>query len=681
MDYDDQDLSGRAPRQRRRAGSWSEDADYGDELPRPRAAEESQVERYTSYPDPATTDFYRRTGDTGVGDIPPIRSSRARNRWQASRETEGWRQEPDGGASYDRTSESLSYEDAAPERPSWADRRYDTGSWRNVSDTASWRRGSRVDPDEGTGYRAYQPGGRYGSRTDAGDTEPAARRRPPDEGGGSWGRDAEEDTWNRRSGAGSWRRVTETRTWVSETGSWSSADAIEHRATDVPAQRPAPAEDTWGGRAVREETGSWDAPRRTRSERRRAERAGELPEHAPERTDDQSWEQPERVERGPERVERVERGPEWVERGRERPAPGAEKPRHYQQSGWPDWSDPTMGPARTRGTRADAGPPVPRSGNAPQLPPEAIQDRPERAQTSSQWPAGAPGTTDTGTWRRRPENADDGDWRGPQAVSDTGTWRRGAQMDGPRARRERSATEDTGTRAGGYGFTRAEPDAPRPRYAGETGEVSRYPRRTETDTSSWQRTPDGVMWTGAPTTGTAPAAGVYRASRPVRSWQDDTSAAERDWAAGQANTGTYPDGLTRPSYADATPEERTPRREMSAAMRRRVAVEELDELEDAPPGGPLAAIGFTVFWYSVPVLLFTIFTLTQGTAERARAGATLLGAAPQFGISLAVSIVIAYLLRLVSGTWKTASVGLAAAVMGGGLATVLVSAISGQPIG
>ncbi|MDR7280016.1 hypothetical protein [Catenuloplanes atrovinosus] len=627
MDYDDRDTSGRAPRQRRRAESWSETGDYGDELPAPRAAEESQLTRYTSYPDPATTDFYQRTGDTGVGDIPPVRGSRARNRWQASRETEDWQRDADGGATYGRVSESLSYEDATPERPSWADRRYDTGSWRNVSDTASWRRGSRAEPEEETGYRAYQPGGRYGYRRDPVEEDAAPRRRPPDEGGGSWGRDAEEDTWNRRSGAGSWRRVTETRTWVSETGSWDRPE--------VPAQRRAPEpveEETWSGRATREDTGTWEAPRPTRSERRRAERAGERAEAA------------------------------------------EEAPRQYQQSAWPDWSDPTMGPARTRGPRPDPGPPVPRSGNAPQLPPEAVQERPG-------WRADAAGTSDTGTWRRRPENADDGDWRGPQTVSDTGTWRRGAQLDGTRGRRDRSATEDTGTRAGGYGFTRAEPGAGRPRYAGETGEVSRYPRRQETDTSSWQRTPDGVMWTGAPAAGAAPAAGVYRASRPVRSWQDDTSAAERDWAAGQATTGTYPDGLARPSYADAVPEQRTPRREMSAAMRRRVAVEELDELEEAPPGGPLAAIGFTVFWYSVPVLLFTIFTLTQGAAERARAGATLLGAAPQFGISLAVSIVIAYLLRLVSGTWKTASVGLAAAVMGGGLATVLVSAISGQPIG
>ncbi|WP_157241033.1 hypothetical protein [Catenuloplanes japonicus] len=627
MDYDDRDLSGRAPRQRRRADSWSENDEYGDELPQPRTAEESQVVRYTSYPDPATTtDFYNRTGDTGVGDIPPVRS---RGRWQASREAEGWQQDA-GGAAYGRVSESVSYDDA-PARPSWADRRYDTGSWRNVSDTASWRRGSQAEPDE-RGYRSYQPGGRYGSRTEPVDEPPA--RPPDDDDRGSWRRDAEQDTRNRRSGAGSWRRVTETRTWVSETSSWEQPDVPVQRSRPDPLEQP----DTWGGRAVREDTGTWDAPRPTRAERRARERA---------------------------EAEAIER-PAPVERPVERPDP----PRHNQQSDWPDWGDPTMGPARTRGASA----PVPRSGNAPSLPPEAAEERPSRPQTSSDWLAGSPGTTDTGTWRRRPQNADDGDWRGPQTVSDTGTWRRGAQMDEP-------ATEQTGTRAGGYGFTRAEPGQGRPRYSGETGEVSRYPRRTETDTSSWQRTPDGVMWTGAPTTGETPAPRVYRAARPVRPW-DDTSAAERDWASGQANTGTHPDGLlTKPSYTEAPPEQRTPRREMSPAMRRQMAVEELEELEEAPPGGPLAAIGFTVFWYAVPVVLFTIFTLTQGAAERARAGATLLGAAPQFGISLALSIVIAYLLRLVSGTWKTASVGLAAAVMGGGLAIVLVSAISGQPIG
>jgi hypothetical protein len=43
-------------------------------------------------------------------------------------------------------------------------------------------------------------------------------------------------------------------------------------------------------------------------------------------------------------------------------------------------------------------------------------------------------------------------------------------------------------------------------------------------------------------------------------------------------------------------------------------------------------------------------------------------------------MVVAVGLRWVSGSWKSASVGLAAAVMGGGLATVLTSAVTGNSL-
>jgi hypothetical protein len=45
-----------------------------------------------------------------------------------------------------------------------------------------------------------------------------------------------------------------------------------------------------------------------------------------------------------------------------------------------------------------------------------------------------------------------------------------------------------------------------------------------------------------------------------------------------------------------------------------------------------------------------------------------------------LSMLVAVGLRWASGSWKAASVGLAAAVMGGGLATVLTSAITGQSL-
>jgi hypothetical protein len=55
-------------------------------------------------------------------------------------------------------------------------------------------------------------------------------------------------------------------------------------------------------------------------------------------------------------------------------------------------------------------------------------------------------------------------------------------------------------------------------------------------------------------------------------------------------------------------------------------------------------------------------------------------AAPQFGVSLVLSMLVAVGIRWVSSSWKAISVGLAAAVVGGGLATVLSSAITGNSL-
>jgi hypothetical protein len=104
-----------------------------------------------------------------------------------------------------------------------------------------------------------------------------------------------------------------------------------------------------------------------------------------------------------------------------------------------------------------------------------------------------------------------------------------------------------------------------------------------------------------------------------------------------------------------------------------------EELEE-DTGGPLAAVGYTVVWYGVPVVLFVLYMLVLNGTQQAHALDTLAGAAPQFGLSLVLSMLVAVGLRWASGSWKAASVGLAAAVMGGGLATVLTSAITGQSL-
>ncbi|MCA2212703.1 hypothetical protein [Jidongwangia harbinensis] len=104
-----------------------------------------------------------------------------------------------------------------------------------------------------------------------------------------------------------------------------------------------------------------------------------------------------------------------------------------------------------------------------------------------------------------------------------------------------------------------------------------------------------------------------------------------------------------------------------------------DDLEE-DTGGPLAAVGYTVMWYGVPVVLVVLYMLVLNGSQQARALDTLGGAAPEFGLSLLLSVVVAVGLRWASGTWKAASVGLAAAVVGGGLATVLSSAITGNSL-
>jgi hypothetical protein len=68
------------------------------------------------------------------------------------------------------------------------------------------------------------------------------------------------------------------------------------------------------------------------------------------------------------------------------------------------------------------------------------------------------------------------------------------------------------------------------------------------------------------------------------------------------------------------------------------------------------------------------------TGSQSQAISTLTRAAPQFGISLVLSVLIAVGIRWVSDSWKSISVGLAAAVVGGGLATVISSAITGNSL-
>jgi hypothetical protein len=160
--------------------------------------------------------------------------------------------------------------------------------------------------------------------------------------------------------------------------------------------------------------------------------------------------------------------------------------------------------------------------------------------------------------------------------------------------------------------------------------------------------------------------------RSAPRWQDPP---DTTWPPRGA-VGGYRGGVAAGAY------ERRSASNLTGAVGRSDNLLESDEEDDfeANNGGPLSAVGYTVIWYGVPVVLFVLYMLVLNNVQQAHALGTLADAAPQFGLSLVLSMLVAVGIRWVSGTWKSASVGLAAAVMGGGLATVLASAITGNAL-
>ncbi|MEU5720950.1 hypothetical protein ABZ783_03870 [Micromonospora sp. NPDC047738] len=121
------------------------------------------------------------------------------------------------------------------------------------------------------------------------------------------------------------------------------------------------------------------------------------------------------------------------------------------------------------------------------------------------------------------------------------------------------------------------------------------------------------------------------------------------------------------------------------------------DLLDPDPGGPVRSLVYTAACYLVPALLVFVGLLfldgqaptgcvtdiTGGGCDspRAHAFASLVAGAPRFGLALLSSLVVAVVLRGFGATWRSGAVALAAAVVGGGLSTVMISVVTGQPIG
>jgi hypothetical protein len=107
----------------------------------------------------------------------------------------------------------------------------------------------------------------------------------------------------------------------------------------------------------------------------------------------------------------------------------------------------------------------------------------------------------------------------------------------------------------------------------------------------------------------------------------------------------------------------------------------------------IATFGWTVAWYSVPVALYSAWSLTfpadPGTAcahpiaggcpsPRTAALANLIHGLPRVGVALGIALLVAGLIRLGSAAWRPITVGFSSAIVGAGLATVLYSVLSGS---
>jgi hypothetical protein len=114
-----------------------------------------------------------------------------------------------------------------------------------------------------------------------------------------------------------------------------------------------------------------------------------------------------------------------------------------------------------------------------------------------------------------------------------------------------------------------------------------------------------------------------------------------------------------------------------------------DEVESTR--GQLASLLMTVVWYATPIGLYLLWALTLGGAADANcvddagnpcpapqdaAIATITDSAPRLVTALALSLVVAIVIRWITGAWRATTVGFASSVVGAGIATVIFSVLA-----
>ncbi len=88
-----------------------------------------------------------------------------------------------------------------------------------------------------------------------------------------------------------------------------------------------------------------------------------------------------------------------------------------------------------------------------------------------------------------------------------------------------------------------------------------------------------------------------------------------------------------------------------------------------------AALWWTVIWYAVPFVIYTLWALLMSTSEmRGHALHALLTDAPGVLLALVISLALAAWIRRISLAWRAISLGFGAATVGAGIATLIFSA-------
>jgi hypothetical protein len=225
----------------------------------------------------------------------------------------------------------------------------------------------------------------------------------------------------------------------------------------------------------------------------------------------------------------------------------------------------------------------------------------------------------------------------------------------------------------------ADPRASNPRAADprasrgiEAGQYDRRGPNAPAPTGPGLNGPDGGVY-GGPRYQREPAPGPRQdipARRPAERGQEQPPVRGAPARPQQRFEGTYPPRSVR-----------NPRNVVPPQGRPRLGSDE-DE-EDAP--GFLHTALVTTAWYTIPLLLYTMYVLTldgsaqagDGQSPRDNALNGLLGGMPRVGVALVTSLAVALLIRLISKGWRAATIGFASAVVGAGGATVIFNALTG----